>query len=908
MKPRKDNIMMTRQQIARRIRQGKGLIDAHTHLGADLSMKHFTYKGAKTNEISFPLGGIGTGCIGLAGNGRLIDWEIFNKPNKGSNGELSHFAIKAEADGEVLDARVLNGDLHPPYSGDGHGPTSATMPGVPHFKEVIFKGEYPFAALNFIDESFPGRVVMNAFNPFIPTNDMDSSIPAAFFEIDVENTLDKEVTYTLALSLNNFFKNGIPYNAYRQQDNLHVIKSSALNLEKDSLEYGNMCIACDAKDVSWQEYWYKGAHRFDSLIIFWRDFTAPGKLKNRNYIDEPHIKKTIFDINKTESTLAAHIVLKPGEKGSVRFILSWSFPNCTNYWNPEKCEGNTDCCCTEKKKTWKNFYSTMFDDSVSSAVYSLKNWKRLFEETLTFKNALFSSTLPHEVIDAVSANISILKTPTCLRLEDGSFYGFEGCDSNSGCCEGSCTHVWNYAYALPFLFPKLERSMRDLDFKYNQREDGGMAFRLQLPLGRERNGFSPCADGQFGGVIKAYRDWKISGDTEWLKSNWNAISKSIDFAWAPTNEDKWDEDMDGVLKGRQHHTLDRELFGPNSWLTGFYLAALKAGAEMAEHLGDNGKAQLYRTLFAKGKKWADDKLFNGEYYQQLIDLKDKTILDKYYAGIITGYGGDVYALYWIDEAGEIRHQIGEGCIIDQVLAQWHGNLCGLGEIFDNRQVKKALSSIYKYNFKKSLRNFFNPCRFFAMNDEAGAVVIDWPQGKYKPVIPPLYSEEIFSGNEYQVSSHMIQEGLIEQGLEIVKAVRDRYDGEKRNPWNEFECGSNYARSMASYALLNAFSGFEFDMVKGMIGFNPVIMPETGFKYFWSLDSGWGVFEKASGFMALKVLYGELKIKHIRVPTDTGKAVNSVEISGSPVSFKYSDGSIILDSYAAITLGNAIIIK
>ncbi len=135
-------------------------------------MKNFTYKGAKTNEISFPLGGIGTGCIGLSGNGRLIDWEIFNKPNKGSDGELSHFAIKAEVDGRVLDARVLNGDLHPPYSGVlnrsmyqgfGWGPQIATMAGVPHFKEVIYlqklniplvticnrvEGEFPFVGID----------------------------------------------------------------------------------------------------------------------------------------------------------------------------------------------------------------------------------------------------------------------------------------------------------------------------------------------------------------------------------------------------------------------------------------------------------------------------------------------------------------------------------------------------------------------------------------------------------------------------------------------------------------------------------------------------------------------------------------------------------------------------------------
>ncbi len=876
-------------------------------------MNNFTYKGSRTREISFPLGGIGTGCIGLSGNGRLIDWEIFNKPNKGSVNGLSHFSVKAETGGKVLDARVMNGDLHSPYSGDlhrvmfesfGFGPQRATMAGVPHFREVVFTGEYPFALLEFLDGEFPGKVVMNAFNPLIPLNDTDSSIPAAFFEVEVENTYESAVTYTVALSLNNPLKEGMLVNRYDHLDGIHTIKASALDREEESLGYGDLCLACDAEETSYQEYWFRGSW-FDNLGIYWRDFTAPGKLKNRNYpaVENENGRRAEDDV----STLAAHITLSPGEKGKVRFVLSWNFPNCTNYWRPEKCDCEGDCCSTKKPKTWKNYYASVFKDSVAAAAYSLKNWDRLYKDTLTFKNALFSSTLPAEAIDAVAANISILKTPTCLRLEDGSFYGFEGCGCDSGCCEGSCTHVWNYAYALPFLFPKLERSMRDLDFKYNQREDGGMAFRLQLPVGRERSGFRPCADGQFGGVIKAYRDWKISGDSEWLKSNWEAISKSIEFAWAPTNEDRWDADKDGVLEGRQHHTLDMELFGPNSWLTGFYLAALKAGAEMAEHLGYKAKAVEYGQLFAKGKAWVDTNLFNGEYYRQIIDLKDESILDRYDSGKSL-LGDNTKKAYWNDEAGEIKYQIGEGCIVDQVLAQWHANLCGLGEIFDSRQVKKALESIYRYNFKKSFRNFFNPCRLYAMNDEAGVVITEWPEGKYKPVVPVPYAEEPWSGTEYQVSSHMIQEGFIKEGLEIVRAVRDRYDGEKRNPWNEFECGSNYARSMASYALLNAFSGFEFDMVKGMVGFNPVQGVGSGFKCFWSLDSGWGTIEMASGVTKLVVLYGELNIKEIKIPASGDIQIKEVDVSGSPADFRYSKGCIELEALTKVAAGGILTIR
>ncbi len=879
----------------------------------------FIYKGNKLKEISFPLGGIGTGCIGLAGNGSLIDWEIFNRPNKGSINGFSHFAVKAETEeGNVIDARVLNGDLYPPYTGKfgkpnfnsyGFGVDRATMAGVPHFEEVEFKGEFPIAVLNFIDQSFPGRVKMKSFNPFIPLNDEDSSIPGAFFEFELENIKEQSLIYTIGLSQNNPFPKGTTINEYKKYDNINLIQFKSNKFTEDETGYGELSIATDATDISYQEYWYRGKW-FDNLSIFWRDFTSSGKLRNRSYFSMNQQDKTGLDTGADVGTLATHFKLKPGEKKVVKFIITWNFPNNHNYWNPEESSCDKDQCCSdssEGEKSWKNYYATVFKNSLESAKYSLRNWDRLYDETLKFKETLFSSTLPEVAIEAISANLSTLKSPTCLRLEDGSLYGFEGCHCDSGCCEGSCTHVWNYAYATPFLFPKLERSMRDLDFQYNQRDDGGMSFRLQLPLGRERSQFRPCADGQFGGVIKAYREWKISGDTEWLKSNWSAIKKSIEYAWSDSNEDRWDLNKDGVLEGRQHHTLDMELFGPNSWLTGFYLAALKAGAEMAEYLDEKGTAEEYRILFKQGKKWVDENLFNGEYYHQIIDLKDKSVLERYNEGN-TLFGDTTIGAYWNDEVEEIKYQIKDGCGIDQVLAQWHANICGLGEIFDHEQTKKALKSIYKYNFKKNMRAFFNPCRLYSLNDEAGIVICEWPEGKYKPVVPITYAEETMNGFEYQVAIHMLQEGYTDKGLEIIKSIRDRYDGEKRNPWNEFECGNNYARSMASYALLTTFSGFQYNMVHKMIGFDPIKIKDGKFKCFWSLDSGWGEFIINADKIKLIVMKGKLELQELKFPFIKDKNIKTITIEGKQLDLKLKMGVISLNETVTINEDNTLVIR
>jgi uncharacterized protein (DUF608 family) len=787
----------------------------------------------------------------------LIDWEIFNRPNKNSVNGFSHFAIRAETGGQVIDTRILHGDLAAPYSGTsdaefigfGHGISRPSLTGVPHFREAAFEGAYPFATVHFSEEKFPGAVSLSAFNPFIPLNDVDSSLPAAFFSIEVHNTTDQSVRYTICAVL----RNPLPADTLTSalvEDNRTLLKLASAHLASDDIRYGDMTLATDADDVSYQQYWFRGSW-FDNLQVYWRDLTAPGRLKNRVYESPLHRADRGFG---DHCSLAGHVDLAPGELGHVRFVISWNFPNVTNYWNP--LPPDTDEA-RSLPATWKNYYATLFEDSTRSATYALQHWDRLYQETRRFADALFSSTLPTPVLDAVSANISILKSATVLRLEDGSFYGFEGCHSTAGSCEGSCTHVWNYAYALPFLFPALERSMRDLDYRYNMRFDGKMGFRLQLPLGRPFSDYHPAADGQFGGVVKAYRDWKISGDDLWLRSNWPAIKKSIAFAWCSTNEDKWDLDKDGVLEGRQHHTLDTELFGPNAYLTGFYLAALKAGAEIASYFGEDETAHEYAALFERGRTWVERHLFNGEYYYQAVDVTDRTILAPY-RGSVDKYG-PVEEYYWDAEHGEIKYQIAGGCHIDQVIAQWHANICGLGEIFHREHVRSALRAIYRHNFKHSMRDFFNPCRVYAVNDEAALVICDWPEGTPRPAVPLPYAEEAQNGYEYQAATHMIQEGLIDEGLAVVSAIRDRYDGEKRNPWNEFECGSNYARSMASYALLAALSGFEFDMTKGHMGFAPALSVDP-FRCFWSLDCAWGVYEREGDMIRLHVESGTLCLR------------------------------------------------
>lgn len=890
-------------------------------------MSKFLYKGRKTSQISFPLGGIGTGSIGFSGNGRLVDWEIFNRPAKGSSNGHTHFSIRAEREGKVIDARVMQGDLLPPYTGTlgkkmgsfGDGPPRQWLAGTPHFRVSSFRGEFPLASLYLEDEDFPGNVRLNAFNPFIPINDKDSGIPGAFFEIEILNTTESVLRYTGCFCVNNPHPIGMATNSFECQENLSMIRMASNAVTADDPLFGDMTVATDSDEVSYQEHWHRIGYQgrwVDDVNAYWYELNAPGKFDNNT--------STLDSRGAAERSnhclLAAHIDVAPGESGKIKFILTWSFPNCTNYWRPELHQSSSQEDFSQNftdrddgksgtyiSNNWRNYYSTIWKDASTAARYGLSNWEQLLQETKSFRNALFSSSLPTAVIDAISSNLSILKSSTVLRLEDGTFYGWEGCHDDVGCCEGSCTHVWNYAYALPFLFPQLERSMRDAEYRYTMGDGGGMTFRLQLPLDSPRLlEFRPCVDGQFGGVIKVYREWKISGDSEWLSKLWPMVRESLSFAWALDNPDMWDLDQNGVLDGRQHNTLDAELFGPSSWLNGFYLAALKAAAEIADHLGRTDDALMYQSIFEKGKKWVDENLFNGEYYHQRIDIHDKKILERFLGVSSQNQGTDrtesniYWDDYWDNKQKQIMYQVGEGCGIDQVIAQWHANNCGLGEIFDKQHTATALQSIYDYNFVRGMRQVFNRNRrTFSLNDESGVLICSYP--REEPSTPLPFAAETMPGFEYQFACHLIQEGFIDHGLEVVEAIRERFDGEKRNPWNEFECGSNYARSMASYSLLLSLSGFEYDMTKGMIGFNPKQTLESH-QYFWCLRSAWGTVEINENALVLRLSFGTLPLRKLKSKMFSGQKKPICQLDGKPIDYEIKDCTLTFNDLVDLEKG------
>ncbi|MEK6570627.1 MAG: GH116 family glycosyl hydrolase, partial [Bacteroidota bacterium] len=534
----------------------------------------------------------------------------------------------------------------------------------------------------------------------------------------------------------------------------------------------------------------------DDIQQFWDDFSDDGLLKAQP--DEGPSPDGRTDVG----SLGLRFTLRPNQAVELPFVFTWYFPNRVNYWDPEP---------EVKDKGLKNFYASVWQDAWGVAKHVIENLEVLERDTRRFHDALFSSTLPGYVLDAVSSQASIAATNTCLRTEDGSFFAFEGCGDEGGCCPMNCTHVWNYEQAVAHLFPDLERSMRKTDFKVNTDEKGDMAFRTKLPVLLTRWKFRPAADGQMGTVMKLYREWKFSGDRKFLEDLWPQAKRALEFAW-----EYWDKDKDGVMEEEQHNTYDIEFLGWTTMTSSFYLGALRAGEEMARYLGDEESAKKYREFFEKGRGKIEAELFKGDFYIQKYD-PEKTK----------------------------RYQYGAGCLSDQVLGQWFATVAGLGYLLDPAHVRKALSSVFKYNWRTEFGDHANVQRVYALNDEKGLLLCSWPHGG-RPELPFPYSDEVWTGIEYQVASHLIYEGLVKEGLSIVRGARERYNGERRNPWNEVECGNHYARAMASWAVLLALSGFRWDAVSGHLEFSPRIN-EKLFQCFFSTGSGWGQFrQKGNG--------------------------------------------------------------
>lgn len=766
----------------------------------------------EATACKFLLGGIGTGNVSVGTRGNLCDWEIFGQPGKGNRLPWTFFAIWAKGkQSGAQDTRVLESQLYPPHTRPA-GYQAHETAGMRRFARSSIRGCTPFVEVALEDETFPLRVALEAFTPFIPLNAKDSGFPGAVLRYRVTNTSAEPFDVTVAGSLANavgfngydlfdYMQLKAPVkNTYRETDGVKGIAFTSDELPADDLTFGSMALLTRAEnDVTVKESWLRGPW-WDGVHDFWDDFSDDGRLSFRS---EFHGKDSLFNWvpHNQYGSLGVCRTVAPGEEAVFEFVLTWYFPNRPKGW-----EGHA-AGFHPSHGVVRHYFSTLWPDAFAAGEDLLRRLPELERLSRAFTTALYESTLPQPVIEALADNLTVLRSPTCFRLEDGTFLSWEGCFDQRGSCEGNCTHVWNYAQSAAFLFPELEQSMRRTEFLLETDDEGRMAFRTLQVFGDEKWDMDPAADGQMGCILRLYRDWKLSGDDVLLRELWPKAGAALDFAFS-----NWDSDGDGVLDARQHNTYDIEFYGPNSLCNSLFLAALKAGEQMAAAVGDDARAKKYRDAFETGSRRTDELLWGGEYYVQRLENVD-----------------------------DYRYQYGKGCLSDQLFGQLVAHVCGLGYVLPEEHVRQAVRSIFRYNFRERLSEHQNVQRTYGLNDEAGLLLCSWPHGG-RPRLPFVYSDEVWTGIEYQVAAHLMYEGYIDEGVRLVEAVRGRYDGIARNPWDEIECGHHYVRSMASWSLLLALSGYEYDLTKHQVAFQPRINQED-FRCFFSNATQWGVYSQ-----------------------------------------------------------------
>ena len=785
----------------------------------------------------FLLGGIGTGNISLNQNARLCDFELWNKPNKGFRSPYTFFAIRTKSpDGEAK-AKVLESQLAPPFD-RSHGANVWDVGGLPRFRESEMTGEYPFVRFKLTDKSMPVEVRLEAFTPLIPLETDDSSLPVAVLRYSVTNRSERPLNVGIAGSMANLcnikgfdaFLNpqydGRPINKFIKREKCSGIEFLAGGRTETDLEYLEMAMLTTAEEnVTYLDEWCEGAW-WDGLQDFWNDFTDDGELTPGRRLKGKG--NTMHRSTIAVASLCINNDIAPGETKDFEFIISWYHPNRVKSWNQNKpvCDPSSGCCeAGESAEIIRNYYAK-FGRPVQTAEYLIDNLSRLEKQSREFADAVMTGSMPEYVLDAVLANVTVIRSTTCFRVEDGSFFAWEGCHDSSGCCDGNCTHVWNYTQTMAFLFPDLERSMRRTEFIYEMENDGRMNFRARTYLNDDEFTGPAATDGQLGAIIRLYRDWRLCGDDDFIKEIWPFAKPALEYAF--TN---WDIDGDGIMEGEQHNTYDIEFYGMSSMLNSIFYAALRAGEEISLYLGQEADAKRYAEIREKGSAKLDKESFNGEFYIQLID-----------------------------DVNKYKYQYGIGCLSDQLLGQYQAHCCALGYVLDEKNVKSAVSSIFKYNFLNDFSDHANVQRMYALNDESGLLLCSWPNGG-RPEIPFVYSDEVWTGIEYQVATHLIYEGFIEEGLKIVEACRSRHDGIKRSPWNEVECGHHYARSLASYGVLLALTGFQCDAVSKTLTFKPAVNKDN-FKGFFCCADGWGIYrqtvdENGDCSAEIEVLQGDL---------------------------------------------------
>ena len=862
------------------------------------SGRHYT--GDARRMVAMPLGGIGTGNVALSGTGRLTQWQLHNQGNHLGALPQSLFAIRlCGLEPPFSFPRVLQGPAvaaHPepaPLVNDDQagGTPSFAWPGV---QGTSFTGAYPYARVGYEDR-WPATVALEAVTPFVPLDPEASGLPVADFTFSITNDSEHDLHGWLLGTLQNAvgWDGASPIKDARCGlfgGNVNEVEESAggtavvmtnPRLEAGHPGAGSMALWSPHPAVPFPQF-----DDVDAALAFVGSLKLLTPVVLEDWSDKavaqavaalrPPVRLPVGPSPQGSTWsggLAVPFHLEPGETARLVFVHAWHFPNRVADFDRFGASDDPDTV-----PAWiGNHYSTTFSDVGDVLRHYAAERDLLLAATREWHDAVYKSSLPPALVDVLGSQPALIRSPTTIRAADGRFFGFEGVLGEStanwngtvgGSCPLNCTHVWNYEQAVSRLFPSLERSMRETDWEVLQAEEGYLPHRVLLPVdGPQLHGLPiggptrPALDGMLGTVLKTHREVRQGAGRGWLERYLPHARRLMDYV-ART----WDPNGTGVLTGDQPVTHDISLQGANMFVGGLWLAALRSMQELTAMLGLVGEAEELGRRFTVASEAYDSLLWNGQYYSQQSE------------------GG--------------AFDFGSGCLSDQLFGQWWAHQLGLGYLLPVDHVRSALRCVVAFNLRHGFRDFEHGYRVFADADDTGLLICTWPYGG-RPEVPIRYADEVWTGVEYQVAAHCLYEGLVAEGLSIVGGVRRRYDGTRRNPYNEIECGDHYSRAMSGWSLLEAWTGTSYDAWSGHL--------QVG---SWEGDAplvaatGWGTATVDGESVTVRCRWGEVAITTLAV---NGSRVGAVSLDGQRLAFVDEGTRARLSNGFALAAGSELLV-
>lgn len=867
-----------------------------------------TYRNDELRAIAMPLGGIGTGQVALGGDGGLRQWQLFNQSYHLAFVPDSFFAIRAGETPAPMGGitRILQSEavlalprVDTPLINDDHVPAQqrALVKRFGGVDKTAFTGAYPFARIEYRHESLPVDVSLEAFSPFVPLNSRDSSIPAVAFSFTLRNPGPNPVWGALAATLKNVVGwdtispiegNACPcfggnVNSTVREGTRTSLVMERLGLSWDDPHRGQLALSTESDAPFVLPDWSDAGEFIGALqrldldsqtLAMAPDLVTPAGVQKMRARRSSELGRSVQPPpsppgHTVNGGMAIPFFLGPGEESTMRFVLSWSFPNF--YVNYDQPTPNFREELTRSRLWLGTAYSTRYGNAIEAAADLFTRWDDLHARSLAWSETVLSASLPVWLTEFLAAQGALIRSPTVFQTADGKLYGFEGTQGAStsmlgwkgygGSCPLNCTHVWTYEQALSRLFPDLERTMRETDFDYVQAPEGYIPHRTLLPLfvkqlwGSPIGGpTNPALDGMLSSVLKTWREIKQGAGFDWAARYWPNVRRLMEYI-----RTTWDPDDDGVLEGEQPNTYDIAFYGTNMLIGSLWLAALRAAEAYARLQGEDNYADQLAALFRRGSEAYDRQLWNGEYYIQTLGPDDP-----------------------------VEQQYLTGCLADQLIGQWWAHQLDLGYILPENHVKSALRSILRFNLRQGFDGYDPEERAFANGDDAGLLIIAWPAGG-RPDRPTRYHDEVWTGIEYQVAAHCIYEGMVDEGLALMEAARKRYDGVKRNPYNDIECGDHYARAMAGWTVLEALAGYRYNALDQSLTFQPAI-DTAPFAAPFVAGTGWGAASiDPKGTASLTLAYGNLRIGKFHLPASF--AGNEVRLNGVRLACETAGGAL-----------------